>query len=164
MHARAEAARAAATHVQGAAPAATAARGAPRAPRAAAASAEGAAAAESAPSAADVARLHELYIGARVREAQQRKQLDDRGRAEAAIRGKLGGVDAARVEAACRAGFDGFSTLLGEVFGEKAWEELLNNVPDSWEEDEAIRSIADILRRPAVSETVWLLLPAQAVP
>ena len=79
-------------------------------------------------------------------------------------RGKLGGVDAARVEAACRAGFDGFSTLLGEVFGEKAWEELLNNVPDSWEEDEAIRSIADILRRPAVSETVWLLLPAQAVP
>ena len=56
----------------------------------------------------------------------------------------------------CSAGAE----MLAEVFGPGAWENLLNNVPDSWEEDEAVQKIGDALTRPAESENVWLLLPA----
>ena len=37
-------------------------------------------------------------------------------------------------------------------------------VPDEWEEEEAIEHIADLFRRPALSEDAWLLLPAQPAP
>jgi len=41
---------------------------------------------------------------------------------------------------------------------------LTLQVPDEWEEEEAIEHIADLFRRPALSEDVWLLLPAQTAP
>ena len=37
-------------------------------------------------------------------------------------------------------------------------------VPDEWEEEEAIEHIADLFRRPALSEDAWLLLPALPAP
>ena len=41
---------------------------------------------------------------------------------------------------------------------------LTLQVPDEWEEEEAIEHIADLFRRPALSEDAWLLLPAQPAP
>ena len=35
----------------------------------------------------------------------------------------------------------------------------VSNAPDAWEEQEALRNIGDVLRRPALSQYVWLLLP-----
>ena len=76
------------------------------------------------------------------------------------MRETLQGIEPSRVEQACRDGFDGFGTLLGQVLGAGAWEGLLNNVPDAWEEEEALAQLADLFRRPAQSEHVWLLLSA----
>ena len=35
----------------------------------------------------------------------------------------------------------------------------VSNAPDAWEEGEALRCMADVLRRPALSQYAWLLLP-----
>ena len=50
---------------------------------------------------------------------------------------------------------------LYNVGGQEAFE---IEVEDEWEEEEAIEHIADLFRRPALSEDAWLLLPAQPAP
>ena len=76
------------------------------------------------------------------------------------MRSKLRAVEAERVSLACDGGLDAMSELLTQELGGGAWPAFLANVPDSWEEEEAISSLAAALRRPAESEFVLLLLPA----
>ena len=54
------------------------------------------------------------------------------------------------------------SKLVTRVLGEEAWLRMVSNAPAAWEEDDALRHMSDVLRRPALSEYTWLLLPQVA--
>ena len=101
--------------------------------------------------------LQDLYLKARIREVEEAKKLEDRAREEAALRGKLGALSAAEVDAAVRAGWDGLQDTIEATLGDSAWARCVNRVPDEWEEEEALDAIADLLRRPATTEHIWLV-------
>ena len=102
--------------------------------------------------------LQELYLHARVREAEEAKRRDGRARAERQARAALAALPAAEVAAACEKGFDGFEEALETTLGVGTWARAIGAVPDKWEEEEALDAFADLLRHPQTSQHLWLLL------
>lgn len=102
--------------------------------------------------------LQELYLKARIREAEEARQRDEEQKAEAALRARLSALPPERVKSAVANGWDGLQELLGEAVGNGAWMRAVNALPDEWEEEEALEALADLLQRPNHSSHMWLLL------
>jgi hypothetical protein len=102
--------------------------------------------------------LQELYLRAKVREAEEAKRKDEQAREEKALRRKLALLPPELVRRACVSGWDGMQKLIEDTLGDGSWARAISSVPDEWEEEEAIDAIVDLLNRPNESEHAWLLL------
>ena len=102
--------------------------------------------------------LQEMYLKARIREADDARREEEHERSLEALRTKLAGVPSKDAAAAIEAGWDGLKDLLEGVLGDGTWARTVNSVPDEWEEEEALAAISDLVCRPKQSEYVWLLL------
>ena len=102
--------------------------------------------------------LQELYLKARIREAEEAKRKEEEDRELHALRQQLGALPTAYVEAAIGQGWDGLQEAIERALGDGAWARAVNSVPDDWEEEEALEALADMLRRPMQSEHALLLL------
>lgn len=102
--------------------------------------------------------LQDLYLRAKVREAEEAKRKEDETREERRIRQRLLVLTAAERAAACANGWDGLQEAIEAALGDGTWARAVNLVPDEWEEEEAIEAFSDILLRPETSEHVHLLV------
>jgi len=102
--------------------------------------------------------LQDLYLRAKVREAEEARRKDEEAREERALRKRLAALPAAHRAAACAGGWDGLQEVIESVLGDGTWARAVNSVPDEWEEEEAIEAFCDLLQHPETSKHVLLLL------
>ena len=103
-------------------------------------------------------KLQELYLKAKLREAEETKRREESAKEERALRRQLAALPAEEIAAACASGWDGMQVIIEKVLGDGSWARAVNSVPDDWEEEEAIDAISQLLRNPTESEYIWLLL------
>ena len=101
--------------------------------------------------------LQDLYLKARIREVEETKRVEETARLEVAMRKALSEIDREDVGKAIAMGWDGLQDAIEGVLGDGAWGRCVNNVPDEWEEEEALDAIADLLRQPKRTPFLWLL-------
>ena len=106
----------------------------------------------------DVGDDVDLYLRAKVREAEEMRRKEEHAKEEMALRRKLAELPADQVAQACDGGWDGMQEAIEVALGDGAWARAVNSVPDDWEEEEALEAISDLLRRPLESTHVYLLL------
>ena len=107
-----------------------------------------------------VPRLEQLCAEAQAGAATQLAEERRRAEESAATRERLQALPATRLDTACEQSWDGLAELVSELLGGDAWERTLMHVPDEWEEEQALESIGDALRRADASPHFWLLLSA----
>ena len=102
--------------------------------------------------------LQELYLKARIREAEEQKRQEEDERKVEVVRQRLAMLPVEHVEAAISQGVDGLQDAFDGALGEGAWERAVTSVPDEWDEEEALAAFGELLRRPKQSEHARLLL------
>ena len=105
--------------------------------------------------------LQDLYLKARIREADEVAKAAAKAKVAEVLCARLESLSPRRVERAIKEGWDGLETLIEAELGDGAWTRTVTAVPDEWEEDEALEALADVLRRPTQSQHLWLLTQAE---
>ncbi|KAL1499199.1 hypothetical protein AB1Y20_013707 [Prymnesium parvum] len=104
-------------------------------------------------------KLEQVRATARAAAAAHGEARQNREREAAKSSLVLQELSSKRVDAACQKGFDGIGDLFIELLGSDVWERTVMQVPDDWDEDEALKNLADVLTKGAGSPHFWLLLP-----
>ena len=102
--------------------------------------------------------LQDLYLRAKVREAEEANRRETLAKEERALRRKLASLTKAERVAACANGWDGLQEAFEMVLSKGMWARAVCSVPDDWEEQEAIDAFCDLLQHPETSKHVGLLL------
>ena len=103
--------------------------------------------------------LQDLYLKARIREADEVKRQEEAVKERELLRARLELLSPRRVADAIGTGWDGLQGLFQTELGDDMWAQAVDAVPDDWEEEQALEALADLLRRPTESEHFWLLRP-----
>lgn len=103
-------------------------------------------------------KLQDLFLKAKVREAEDVKRDEERDREMGVARRAIAAIPKPSVAAAIDDGWDGIGDLISQALGDGAWQRAVNSVPDEWEEDEALGAFEDVLNAPSTSDFIWLLL------
>ena len=102
--------------------------------------------------------LQDLYLRAKVREAEEANRRETLAKEERALRRKLASLTEAERVAACANGWDGLQEAFELVLSKGMWARAVCSVPDEWEEQEAIEAFCDLLQHPETSKHIGLLL------